>query len=285
MNFNTAEPTLTIVIPAYNEEQALRSGKLQRVLSWIALQSTLVELIVVDDGSRDATARLAEENSARVIRIPHAGKAAAIMTGIQAARGEIILFTDMDQATPITEADRLLDILQQGPAAGTPPMGGTGNPTTSLDQQGVDIAIGSRGLVRRGAPVGRYLLSWGQVALRWIILGLAISDTQCGFKAMRRQPALDILNHLRVYTPVGFTAGSPAASPRRPAKLSGPSVTSGFDVEFLYVAKLLKYRVQEVPVRWNYQDTRRVLLVKDAWRGVKDLLRIAFTNLRGKYLQ
>jgi len=89
---------------------------------------------------------------------------------------------------------------------------------------------------------------------------------------MRRQAALDILNHMRVY------------HPQRLGRLEGPSVTSGFDVEFLFVAKLLRYRVQEVPVRWNYQDTRRVRLVKDAWRGVKDLLRIAFANVRGRYL-
>jgi hypothetical protein len=141
----------------------------------------------------------------------------------------------------------------------------------------VDIAIGSRGLVRRGAPAGRYLLSWGQVILRWIVLGLTITDTQCGFKAIRRQAALDILDHLRVYRPQGPT--------RTQGLLQGPSVTSGFDVEFLFVAKLLKYRLQEVPVRWNYQDTRRVRLVKDAGRGVKDLLRIAYANLRGAYLQ
>jgi len=273
MEANNAVPQLSIVIPAYNEERALRSGKLQRVVTWIALQSNRVELIVVDDGSRDATAELADGYPARVIRIPHAGKAAAIMTGIRAARGEVILFTDMDQATPITEAAKLLDALQANVGRRGTDGGGAGSARGGLDRVRIDIAIGSRGLARRGAPVGRYILSWGQVALRWIVLGLAITDTQCGFKAMHRKAALDILNHLRVYRPQGS------------GKLQGPSVTSGFDVEFLFVAKLLKYCVQEVPVEWNYQDTRRVRLVKDAWRGVKDLLRIAFARLRGSYLQ
>jgi dolichyl-phosphate beta-glucosyltransferase len=115
----------------------------------------------------------------RVERIQHAGKAAAIVAGIKAARGEIVLFTDMDQATPIVEASKLLHSIE----------------TKS------NVAIGSRGLVRAGAPVGRYVLSWGQILLRYILLGVRITDTQCGFKAFTRTAALEVLQHLKVYHP------------------------------------------------------------------------------------
>lgn len=240
---------LSIIIPAYNEAQAIAAGKLERVTMWMATQSYPIELLVVDDGSDDATALLAQPLATRVLTIPHKGKAAAIMAGIEAAHGEIVLFTDMDQATPITYAPTLLAAIEQG----------------------VDIAIGSRGLVRPGAPVGRYLLSWGQVALRTLMIGLYLTDTQCGFKAMRRAAALVTLDHLQRY------------HPDRLGILQAPSVTSGFDVELLFVAQRLGYTICEVPITWSYQETRRVNLVRDAWRGIEDLYTILIADLRGQY--
>ncbi|GIW42680.1 MAG: glycosyl transferase [Candidatus Binatia bacterium] len=204
---------------------------------------------MVDDGSEDATAELARREADRVVTIPHSGKASAIMTGIREAQGEVVLFTDMDQATPITEAPKLLRAIARG----------------------ADVAIGSRGLVRQGAPLGRYVLSWGQVALRRLLLGLRVADTQCGFKAFRRAAALEVLSHLRVY------------DPRRLGPIARPSVTSGFDIEFLFVARLLGYRIAEVPVAWNYKDTRRVSLVRDAWKGTVDLVRISAAYRAGRY--
>lgn len=241
----------SIVIPAYNEEATIRAGKLQRVSKWLAEQQVSAELIVVDDGSKDETASLARTIADRVITIPHSGKAAALVAGITQARGEAVLLTDMDQATPITEACKVLDLLPHL----------------------ADIAVGSRGLVRRGAPVRRYVLSWGQVVLRTLLLGLRITDTQCGFKAMLRLVAQDVLDNLVIYRP------------ERLHNLVVPSVTSGFDVEFLFVAKRLGYRIREVPVEWNYQETRRVNLMRDAWRGIGDLARIRAMALGGKYPQ
>jgi len=240
---------LSLIIPAYNEASAIQAGKLTRVSAWLKAQALDAELIVIDDGSQDATADLAQTVADRVIRIPHAGKAAAIVAGIQAARGQVILFTDMDQATPIAEAPKLLGAINQS----------------------TEIAIGSRGMVREGAPLGRYLLSWGQVALRNLLIGLKIADTQCGFKAMTRTAAIEILEHLQLYHPL------------RMGTIQGPSVTSGFDVEFLFVAQRLGYQIQEIPVLWHYQETRRVNFINDAWRGVKDLLNILVADLQGKY--
>jgi dolichyl-phosphate beta-glucosyltransferase len=240
---------LSIIIPAYNEAPAIRNGKLSQVHDWLAAQPFPGELIIVNDGSLDETAQLAEAICEGVLTIPHGGKAAAIVAGIRAAKGDIILFTDMDQATPITEAPRLIEQLQSAPG----------------------VAIGSRGMARQGAPLGRYLLSWSQVAARGILIGLRLTDTQCGFKAFSNVVAQQVIDHLQIYHPA------------RPKVVHGPSVTSGFDVEFLFVAQRLGYPIYEIPVTWNYQETRRVRLVRDAWRGITDLLRIASADLQKKY--
>ncbi len=240
---------LSIVIPAYNEEAAIQAGKLAQVGRWLREQPFSSELIVVDDQSQDDTAAMAEAFSDRVIRIAHAGKAAAVIAGIRAARGDLVLFSDMDQATPVHQASKLLGALDCG----------------------ADVAVGSRGLVRRGAPPGRYLLSWGQAALKFLALGLTITDTQCGFKAFTRRSALDIIEHLVVY------------APERLGTVNGPSVTSGFDVEFLFVAQHMGYRVQEIPVEWSYQLTRRVNLLRDARRGMSDLMMIVAARLARRY--
>jgi dolichyl-phosphate beta-glucosyltransferase len=239
---------LSVVIPAYNEASAIRAGKLARVPAWLAQQPFESELLVIDDGSSDETAQAARAVSGQVTTIAHAGKAAAIVAGLQQARSDMILVCDMDQATPITEAPKLLAALEQA-----------------------DVAVGSRGLNRAGAPAGRYLLSWGQVVLRSLLLGLKITDTQCGFKALKRAAALETLAHLRVY------------HPGRLGAIRGPSVTSGFDVEFLFVARRLGYQIREVPVAWSYQESRRVNLTRDAWRGVKDLTSIVWADWRGQY--
>lgn len=242
-------PHLSIVIPAYNEENAIRAGKLTQVAAWMKAQSYEVELIVVDDESQDRTAELAAETANQVVQIRHAGKAAAVIAGIRAAQGQRVLFSDMDLATPIQEAGHLMTVLQQG----------------------WDIASGSRGMVRRGAPPWRYFLSLGQVVLKTLLLGLSMTDTQCGFKAFTRSAALDVIEHLVVY------------APERLGSVEGPSVTSGFDVEFLFVAQRLGYRIREVPVQWNYQHSRRVNLVRDAQRGMADLFNIVLARLARKY--
>ncbi len=240
---------LSVIIPAYNEAHAIRAGKLDLVSRWLERQQYETELLVVDDGSEDETYELAHHTADRVLRIQHKGKAAAIITGIQAAGMNRVMFTDMDQATPIIEANKLMDALTKG----------------------ADIAIGSRGLVREGAPPGRYVLSLGHVVLHRLLLGLRIGDTQCGFKAFTRAAALAILDHLVVYDINAI------------GTIDFPSVSSGFDTEFLFVAQRMEYRIREVPVIWNYQETRRVDLTRDAFRGVLDLLKIMFARFKQQY--
>jgi glycosyltransferase involved in cell wall biosynthesis len=255
MPVDAAPPSLSVVIPAYNESENIRRGALDKVVAYLATRDGGYELLVVDDGSEDDTAALAEAYAAthpgvRVLRNPHRGKAHTVVTGLLAAAGEIILFTDMDQATPITEVERLLPWFAQG----------------------YDLVIGSRGTTRRNAPFTRRLMSRGQVILRDLILDIGpITDTQCGFKAFRRTPIHHVIEHLAVY------------DPRHETPIEGAAVTAGFDVELLYVARHLGYRVREVPVAWDYQLTRRVNLLRDSLRGLRDLLRIRSAARRGAY--
>ena len=240
---------LTVIIPAYNEERAILDGKLYAVYAWC--RRAQAELIVVDDGSTDDTAGLARQY-AQVVTISHAGKAAAIIAGIYAAKGRLILLSDMDQATPIQYASSMLLLLKA---------------------QQLDIVIGSRGSKRVGAPIMRKLLSWGQRSLRSALLGMDLTDTQCGFKLITRSAALGVLHYLVIYHP----------SKLKPSAI--PNVSSGFDVEFLYVAQLLGYRIQELSVPWRHQASGRVHLVRDATRGTLDLLRIAWARAQGRYQQ
>jgi len=241
--------SLSIIVPAYNEQDNIEAGKLEEIASWLRTYPAPVELIVVDDGSGDNTIKLAESTATRAISIPHSGKAAALMKGMMTAVHDHILFCDLDQATPISEAAKLLPFLEQS----------------------ADIVIGSRGLHRQHAPVSRYILSLGHTLLRRLMLRLSIRDTQCGFKACKRKAALEILDHLKIYDPKS----------RQPVK--GSRVNSGFDVEFLLVGFHLGYTIIEVPVKWNYQRTRCTNLFREVYGGWRDLISIARENFNGNY--
>jgi glycosyltransferase involved in cell wall biosynthesis len=249
------KPFLSVVIPAYNETANIRAGSLKTVSAYLSKQTYPYEVIVVDDGSEDDTAALAEAFAGehpnfRVVRNPHRGKAYTVATGLQAGKGEIVLFSDMDQATPIREAEKLLPFFQQG----------------------FDVVIGSRGSYRRNAPWWRKAMSRSQVVLRNVILGFRdITDTQCGFKAFRGSAVNNILDQLFVFSQKSVTS------------VQGATVTAGFDVEMLFVAQRLGYRIKEVPVEWDYRHSRRVNLLKDSMRGVQELLRIRGADLKGAY--
>jgi len=241
---------LSIVVPAYNEEQAIRGGLLATIVSWKEAQPFPIELIVVDDGSEDATARVAEGIADRVIRIDHGGKAAALTAGIRAAAGSLVLLTDMDQATPIHEAGKLLH---------------------AIVQNHCDIALGSRGLVRPASSLTRRALSIGHWGFRKLLVRLPIVDTQCGFKLAKRKTLWDILDHLVFYN---FPKGR---------RITGNAVNSGFDVEVLVVARLLGYTVCEVPVSWQHKHNTRLSPLHEAVEGILDLARIGMKDYRKEW--
>ncbi len=250
------KPYLSVVIPAYNEETNIRLGALDKVARYMESRSYGWEVLLTDDGSTDGTKELLDEfalanHGFRVIRNAHQGKALTVITGVLAAKGEIVLFTDLDQATPIGEVEKLLPWFKKSP-------------------QGFDVVIGSRSNRRDGAPLTRRVMARGFIILRSILLGLnGITDTQCGFKAFRQSVARDMFGRLKLYS--------------EHHEVEGSMVTAGFDVEVLFLARKSGYAIKEVPVEWHYVETRRVNPIKDSWQGLVDILRIRINAWRGMY--
>lgn len=231
----------------------LQKGVLEKVKRFLDKKKFDYEVIIVDDGSKDGSStfikKFARENpSFHLIENPHLGKAGAVTTGMLSAKGEYVLFTDMDQATPIEEIDKLLPFFAKG----------------------FDIVIGSRSQ-RQGAPWTRKLMARGMIILRTMIVGIhGISDTQCGFKMFTREASN------RLFTEIKKMHGGFHS-------VSGSSVSAGFDVELLYIAQKLGYKIHEVPVSWLYVETRRVNPVLDSIDGFMDLIRIRVNDLHGRY--
>jgi dolichyl-phosphate beta-glucosyltransferase len=245
---------LSVVIPSYDEMANLQKGVLDKVKSFLDKEKFSYEVIVVDDGSKDGSVEFirdfaAENKDFILIQNPHMGKGGAVTTGMLKARGKYALFTDMDQATPIEEIDKLLPFFDEG----------------------YDVVIGSRKSERKGAPLSRKIISVGSIVLRKLLVGLSdISDTQCGFKAFTTDSAKKLFQSMYDMHH-GFK------------KISGSAVTSGFDVELLYIAEKMGYRIKEVPVKWLYVETRRVNPVFDSIDGIMELFRIRSNAISGKY--
>lgn len=173
----------TIVIPAYDEEERIAPA-VHAALAWLAPgdgdgQGGAREVIVVDDGSRDATARVAREAGARVISLPlNRGKGAAVREGMLAASGDPVLFADADLATPI-EAWAAL---------------------RRRHDAGADVVIGvrTRDTVTERQPLHRILMGKGGLLFAQVLLGHGASDTQCGFKSFRADAARRIFERLTV---------------------------------------------------------------------------------------
>ncbi len=244
-------PYLSVVIPAWNENENLSKSALNKVLDYLQQANFTWELIIVDDGSDDDTEEVLKreamkEKRLKVVNNPHMGKAQSVMTGVFQSTGEIILFSDMDQATPIGEFDRFRNYFDQG----------------------YEIVIGSRS-GRKGAPLYRQILALGMIVLRMIVLRLPFKDTQCGFKAFKKDAAAKIFGILQKIHP--------------PVVVNGGAVNPGFDVEVLYLSRKMGLKVAEVPVAWQYENSRRVRFVKDAVAGVKELLLVRWQALSGAY--
>ena len=242
---------LSVVIPAYKEVENLQRDVLLEVYDYLKKQKYTWEVLVVDDGSPDKTADVAlgkirKLKNFRILREPHRGKGGTVIAGALAAKGNIVLFTDMDQATPITQLSKILPKFSEG----------------------FDIVIGSRS-GRKGAPAIRKLMALGFQVLRTIILRLPYRDTQCGFKAFTRESGRDIFTYMKIF------------SEKNTSRNAG--VTAGFDLELLYLARKLNYKVSEVPVIWRYQETERVSAIKDSWEGLRDMLEVRLNALTGKY--
>jgi len=246
---------LSIIIPSYNEMANLQKGTLEKVKNYLSKKKYSYEVLVVDDGSNDGSrefvVNFAKENKGfRVIENNHTGKAGAVTTGMLKAKGDYVLFTDMDQATPIEEVEKLLPYMR-------------GN---------FDIVIGSRKDHREGAPFSRKVMAKGMIITRTILVGLSkIDDTQCGFKIFKKEASDKIFSKINKIHG-GFKS----------TKINS-SVSAGFDVEILYIGQKLGYSIKEVPVKWLYVETRRVNPVRDSFEALSELMRIRTNIIKGIY--
>jgi len=166
----SAAPYLSVVIPAYNEENRL-GPTLETIKGYLAERDYTSEVLVVDNGSRDRTSEVARDGGVEVMEERRRGKGAAVRTGMLAARGEYVLFSDADLSTPIEEVEKLLAELRAG----------------------ADVAIASRGLpesnlVKR-QPWYRELVGRAGNLLVRMVAVRGIADTQCGFKLFPREIA------------------------------------------------------------------------------------------------
>ncbi len=243
---NSPPLDLSIVIPAFNEEQRLPKA-IERIGAFLSARPWRAEIIVVDDGSSDATPELIDRYRKQLLNLRlisngrNRGKGYSVRHGVLEARGEIVLFSDADLSTPIEEADKLL---------------------VALREKGYDAAIGSRALDRSLIEVHQSALreKAGNLFNRLVrrIAGIDFSDTQCGFKAFRREPTLIIFEQQRIER-------------------------FGFDPEILFLAKRHGLRVAEIPVRWSHHSATKVNVVADGIRMFLELLVIRWNSLRGLY--
>ena len=239
-------PTYSIVIPAYNESERIRAT-LDKILTYIQKQGWDAEILVVNDGSTDATEQIVQACAAghpelRLLQNPgNRGKGYSVRNGMLHATGEMILFSDADLSSPIEEADKLFVALAEGN----------------------DVAMGSRWLrtelQTQRQPLHRQL--YGRIfnlALR-IMLGLHFRDTQCGFKAFTRRATQLIfpLQHIERW---------------------------GFDPEILFLARKFGLKVKEVPVKWAHREGTRINPLRDGIRMFFEVLKIRWYSLTGKYV-
>jgi dolichyl-phosphate beta-glucosyltransferase len=240
-------PSISIVVPAYNEERRL-PATLRSILDYLRARDwSAWEVLVVDDGSRDSTAAVAEQFAAaysrvRLLQNPgNRGKGYSVRHGMLEAECEWVLFTDSDLSAPIEELDKLI---------------------AAARERGAAVAIGSRAMNRSLIGVHQSLFreTAGRIfnLFMRVLTGLPFADTQCGFKLFEHGAAREVFRRQRIER-------------------------WGFDAEVLFIARKLGYKSIEVPVRWNHSEGTKVSMFSDSVNMFLDLLRIRRNHLRGLY--
>jgi glycosyltransferase involved in cell wall biosynthesis len=244
---------VSVVVPVYNESSRIASS-LGRIWMYFQNAVDVPEIIVVDDGSNDDTLqvarRFAEQHShVQVLAEPHRGKASAVLAGLGHASGDVVGFMDVDLATPLEAWEEV---------------------RTSLES-GADIAIGSRegiGAERIAEPGYRHIMGRVFNGLVQLLLLPGIHDTQCGFKFFTRKALDDVLPRTLLY--------------RDASIVKMPRVTA-FDVELLFIARQLGYRIAVIPVTWQYGDQSKVNPLTDTLQNLRDVLVVRLNGWRGRY--
>lgn len=253
---NKKIPKLSVVITNYNEKENLERGVLKQMSDYLSGTDYSWEVIINDDGSTDGGDKLITDFISNhpgfyLIHGKHGGKAAGLWNGLQSAKGEIVLFTDMDQSTPLKEIEKLL-------------------PWFDRDCQ---VVFGSRGKMRKNFPFSRQITSWGFRFVRGMFLLHDVVDTQCGFKAMTRDVALTIFPLLSVI------------KDKKKKGTKGWSV-SAYDVEMLFLAEKLGYKLKEVDVVWKNEDTstsKSKNFLTESSDMLKQIFQVKINDLSGKY--
>lgn len=238
--------SLSIIIPAYNEERRL-PATLDRVLEYLrSRQWAFIEILIVDDGSKDATAEVVKRYQAQAPAIKllsnpgNRGKGYAVRHGMLKAQGDWRLITDSDLSAPIEELDKLV---------------------TAAQGQKATVAFGSRALDRSlvsvHQPLGRELSGRFFNLVMRLVMRLPFRDTQCGFKLYHAKAAREIFARQQLD---GF----------------------GFDVEDLFLARKLGFKAVEVPVRWANVEGTRVSLMSGL-RAFAELALIRWYQIQGRY--
>ena len=240
-----ARPQLSIVIPAYNESARIELT-LERVMSCVEKQGWDAEVLVVDDGSSDSTVAIIQRWMVRYPRLHlikndgNRGKGFSVRNGLLQASGEIVMFTDADLSAPMEEAELLMAAIRDG----------------------ADVAIGSRWMDRTRQTIHQplYRRFFGR-CFNWVtrtVMGLPFKDTQCGFKAFKRDAAQIIFRLQRIER-------------------------WGFDPEILFIARKLGYDIREVPVTWGHDERSRMSYLKDGMKMLEEMAIIRGNSIAGRY--
>jgi glycosyltransferase involved in cell wall biosynthesis len=241
----TQYPKYSIVIPAFNESARI-PATLRSVVDCIRARGWSAEVIVVNDGSKDATADLVREFAknapeVRMIENPvNRGKGYSVRAGLLQALGDVVIFTDSDLSAPIEEAELLFAAIAEG----------------------ADIAIGSRWL-ERGRQTHRqplYRQFFGRCFNMVIraVMGLRFADTQCGFKAFTRAAAQTVFQLQTIER-------------------------WGFDPEILFIALNRGYWIVEVPVSWAHDARTRMSYLRDGIKMLEEIAVIRWNAMLGRY--
>ena len=235
---------LSIIVPSFNEELRLPAS-LERIAGYLNSRGLRSEVLVVDDGSSDRTAEVAASFADRFANLRvlkndrNRGKGYSVRHGMLEAKGEQVLFTDADLSAPIEEADKLLSALLQ-----------------------YDVAIGSRALNRNlievhESPFREFAgIIFNQIVR--IVLRLPFVDTQCGFKAFRRERCHIVFEQQRIER-------------------------FGFDPELLYLARHHGLKAIEIPVRWSHSPATKINMMRDSILMFVDVFTIRWNALLGRY--
>ena len=236
-------PTVSIVIPAFNEAERIGSS-LQQIFSFLDRNALSAEIIVVDDGSADRTPEIAMSFKSERLQVisndVNRGKGYSVRKGFLQSKGTWVLFTDSDLSAPIEEVNELLRVAANG----------------------IDVVIGSRALdrskIEKHQPWPR---EFGGIVYNWavrLILRIAVKDTQCGLKLFHRERMKCVFQKQTIF---GF----------------------GFDPELLFLAAKLNFEIREIAVSWSHNDGSKVNFINDGLRMVLDLIRIRINWMIGKY--